>query len=385
MRILSIFISFFVVSGIIGFLPSLSSLYIIMLPIAFLYCIFNSRNRVSINYTMIWLIFACIFSIFVGKPLAVFRSWERLVLFILVISVISPLFYSDSFSKLRKYLFVNLIWVCVIISVISFFCFFFGINYMKNGDYFGGITSHSMILAPISSISFISCLVVLYRATQVKIRYLFGLLSIISLLCVLMSASRSALAGSLCSALLVILFENRTSLKKFLLTIFLLFFFAFVSFPLWSPYASDLLKKQDANVEMGGSGFYSREEKWQARQYEFNQSPIFGIGFSAIDINTGDYYNPEDGQIEPGTSWGGVLSMIGIMGFIPILCIFVVNFFFLIKRSSSNYLALIIAALLVFYSIHLVAEGYIFGSGGFLFFTLWLTLGIASDYRKINI
>lgn len=255
---------------------------------------------------------------------------------------------------------------------------------MKSGDYFGGITNHSMILAPVASISFISSLVIFYRSSIKKVRYLYVFLAVISLLCVLLSASRSALVGVLCSGLMIVIFENRKSLKKMLLSLCMLIILTLVSFPLWRPYASDLILKQNANVEMGGSGFYSRETKWKARKSEFKSNPIFGVGFSAIDIHSGDFYNPQNGQIEPGTSWGGILSMVGIMGLIPILYMFFMNFYCSIKMAGSNYIQLIIAALLLFYSIHLVAEGYIFGSGGFLFFTLWLTLGIATDYRKIN-
>lgn len=384
MKVLSLFISFFVVSGVIGFLPSLSPLYIVSLPIAFFYCLLNTRKSLSINSLMLWLILACIFSIVVGKPLSLFRSWERLALFILVVSVISPLFNNDSFFKLRQYLFVNLIWSSILITVISFIGFFFGINYMRTGSYFGGITSHSMTLAPIASISFISSLVISYRAKKVRLCYFYIFLSVISLLCILLSASRSALMGALCSALLIIIFENRRSLRKLLSSLGILIFIVLISFPLWRPYASDLMKKQDSNVEMGGSGFYSREKKWQAREYEFKKSPIFGVGFAAIDISTGDFYKPENGQIEPGTSWGAILAMVGIFGFLPVFFLFLVNFYYMLQKSSSNYIALILAALLLFYSIHLIAEGYIFGSGGFLFFTLWLTLGISTDFRKNN-
>ena len=68
--------------------------------------------------------------------------------------------------------------------------------------------------------------------------------------------------------------------------------------------------------------------------------------------------------------------MTGIFGFSAFMGLFV-RAFGQLKKVGRNDLchASYLSALLIFWCFHMMAEGYIFGAGGFLFFNVWLLLG----------
>ena len=101
-------------------------------------------------------------SLLLNRVNPVFHAYERLVLFTLLLLSFSPLLQSDSARDFRAKVFVMILWGAVLISLISFCCYFLGINYMKiegssyllnKAGTFGGITTQSMALGPISGIA----------------------------------------------------------------------------------------------------------------------------------------------------------------------------------------------------------------------------------------
>ena len=131
--------------------------------------------------------------------------------------------------------------------------------------------------------------------------------------------------------------------------------------------------------------FASREERWSHRINEFTNSPFVGIGFAAISPEYTDEYNIELGIVEPGSSWLTVLSMIGIMGALPIILIIINTWNGLkaIYNNNTEDYSILLSGLLSLFYVHLIAEGYIFAGGSFLCFLFWLTLGISYSYPRI--
>ena len=104
------------------------------------------------------------FTIISAMPDPVFRSWERLGLFVLLYLVASPVLQAEYIRMLRRKMLFYIIFICVILSIGSFIGYFLGINfctinlkevtdYQGVAGHFSGLTKQSMYLGPISGIS----------------------------------------------------------------------------------------------------------------------------------------------------------------------------------------------------------------------------------------
>jgi O-antigen ligase len=278
------------------------------------------------------------------------------------------------------------------ITLASFTGYFWGINYVEMREdwdvptHFGGITVHSMLLGPIASISMCYALyLAVGKEISKKKKYLFAFIAFISFLTALLAASRSALLGGLV-ALLYLLFDlNKNHMGRWTKNLILMLLLFAVSFPIWSQFTTKMMQKSEYGVEQG-SVLSSRENLWDSRIKEFKSSPFIGVGYAAASEKIDGMINKSNGQIEPGSSWLAISSMLGIFGLIPFIFLFGRNLSDLYK-DNSKYSALL-GSVLVFFAVHMFAEGYIFAAGGIMFFFLWLTIGTALAYlrtRKIRL
>ena len=323
-------------------------------------------------------------SILLSQPAPLFKSWSRLGLFILVLLFCSPMIQNKTAKHLRKRLFYGTGICCIMISVISFVCYFLGINYMRGNsgvlisDYmtssagtFGGITTQSMILGPLSGVATLFCA---YFALIREDRR-FWILCIACIGSLFFSASRSSLIATIVGGIIFLhYFSNDSSIikKRVLPVIFL----AAVTYPIWNGALSGFSQKNAERIEQEGT-VNSRSAKWSIRLEEFKDSPLYGIGF--VSVSNGDYYEPSSGIIELGSSWLGVLSMTGIIGFL-LFC----RMFFRAGLNTIKYRTpegALLAAALALVGVHMMAEGHIFAGGSHLCFLVWLIIGCCDDYR----
>jgi len=114
---------------------------------------------------------------------------------------------------------------------------------------------------------------------------------------------------------------------------------------------------------------------------EFASSPIIGIGFQTVSLTGSDSPNRR-GNIEPGSSWLAVLSMTGIVGLCFVLIIFYRAWH--VSKYVNNNNTILFQGLLLFMSIHMLVEGYIYAGGSFLCMLLWLIIGVSVDNRYIK-
>jgi O-antigen ligase len=162
--------------------------------------------------------------------------------------------------------------------------------------------------------------------------------------------------------------------------VLLLVLLLFATFPFWGNFTTAMQQKQEYGRE-NENLFVTRENKWKNRLEEFQSSPFYGIGYYAVSENYSDDLNKITGQIEPGSSWLAVLSMLGISGFIPFVYLFFKNLYYLYHDHNTSSSSLL-GGVLIFFMVHMLAEGYVFGAGSFMFFMLWLTLGTVVACRK---
>lgn len=326
-------------------------------------------------------------NILITDPPAIFIPWLRLGLFAIVLVDASPLVKTDYAKKLRIRMFRGIIICCIIISVVSFFCYFLGINMMRstwdgselndfqsnNSGTFGGITSHSMLLGPISGIAVIACS---YFALNSNRK--FWILTIVCVGSLLFAASRSSLLATITGEIVLFYFSSKhfgRTAKRIMQGILILV----VSFPIWNGALGGLEAKNNGDLTEGVN-LDSRGEKWEMRIAEWKDAPVFGIGFCSVSSRDAVTIG---GKIEPGSSWLVVLSMTGVIGFILFSIIFL--------RAARNSLSprrpsgAVIGAILIMLGVHMIAEGHIFSGGSFLCFVVWLTIGCATDYMPANV
>jgi O-antigen ligase len=83
---------------------------------------------------------------------------------------------------------------------------------------------------------------------------------------------------------------------------------------------------------------------------------------------------PSTGTIETGSSWLAVLSMTGILGFIPFGIIIYKSVKRVWSKRRTNIEACLYLGLIVFLSIHMLVEGFILAGGSVLCFIAWIII-----------
>lgn len=351
-----------------------------------LYTVITVRKTTSINGLELMFLLSLVLCTLLSSPDSVFHSWERLLLFAILVVFSTSLLQSDYNRNLRRKSLLTVIYVSILISVVSFFCYYLNINLFENsasGDYFAdyndfighfsGVARHSMILGPLAGMSVIY--LVARSLNEKKVQYIVLLLLCVGAL--LFAASRGAILATLFGVFVYCLKSKYKGKRK---SAILAVVAMVLLFPIYQPYINAVLNKHEHHGDMGI--YDTRTIKFEARIDEFSKSPVYGVGFCAIDPNGKDAYNRLTGSIEPGSSWLAVLSMCGMIGFIFVLSIMFKAFYQANRRKDY-----ILVALLVFFFIHMLVEGYIFSAGNAFSFTFWLTVGCCLDlkYNRNNI
>lgn len=371
-----------ILSQLLAFIPHVPSAVVYGTYILYS-CYILRQPRIS-YYTPLLIFLGYIpLQLVVVDPDSMFRSWERFVLFTLLIISVSPLVISESTIEYRKTIFRLSLIVCVAIGVGSFFARFLGINYgtinrinIITVGTFGGLTSHSMLLGPVAGIGAVFCcwLGFLNR------KYIYWIMAALCTFSVMFSASRSSLMAVV-AGLTILIYKISGSAAIFTKIVVGVVMLGAVSFPIWGSALDDVIKKNEGNIS-AGSAFSSRDALWESRMLEFESNPVLGVGFDAVDVDIARSiggYNDETGMVESGSSWLIILSMTGLVGMI-ILFPVLIGSYKIVFQSESIYSALICGILTLFY-VHMIAEGYIFYGGSLLAFLLWVTLGVAHDCK----
>ena len=377
-KILGIFLTLSSIAGFFHF----GILYYITLGLFGLMMIYDlTKQGTKANPFIIAFLVFCVLSLIVNDTPAYFNAWGRLGVYILVLFVVSPMLSNPSTGTKRTKLLMYVMDVCIILSVLSFFCYFLGINlFVRLGQQleigvgsFSGLMNHSMKLGPISGLSSVVLLSYCLCENNKRLRIMY----IAALFCCLgscmLASSRIAVGAAVVGCVFVLFLRFRSNLTKFSIVLLLIVAIAGITFPIWGGLTDFLVEKQQGNIELGGSTLYSRERKINARIAEFKSSPVVGIGFASVDPQL-DVVNFSNGQIEPGTSWLAILSMTGLLG----ISAFLLICFFMFKKVMSvqnMFFSCALGGMFVFYLVHLAAEGYIMAPRSFLNMLFWLIVG----------
>ena len=332
--------------------------YIILIILAAL----RLRCAESASILLLCTLICAAIGILLRNPLPIFRPWERLGLFACMLAGIGPLFSGGINAQLSQRLFQNLALSCLLVGALSACCAAIGIN--RGGAVFSGLTPHSMILGPVAGIGF------LYAMHKTMHCYaagkgLPGLLmtgGIACLAALLLSSSRSALLSTTAGAAYLILRVPRGRGLILLLSGFT----AFLLLPFAGELTEGLFHKMDSSRE-AGSIFSSRAELWSDRWQEFREHPLFGVGFASQSIISFSH-SLQSGIIEPGSSYLGCLSMLGLVGSLPLFMLLATALRHGMRKTAFPPLAVVV---LLFFCVHMIFEGYLISAGSVLCVLLW--------------
>lgn len=379
-----------VISSVAGFFH-FGELYYILLGIIGLLYVFQPPIAIRWGFPPIALfLFTCALSLLANNPPAYFNAWNRFFVYTLVVLIMSPLVTNVYIGRIRSQVLYFSLCTLAVLSIGSFFAYYLGINlFVRNGSEleigvgtFSGLMNHSMVLGPFAAISAVF-LFGLFLSEKRKVRrYLFLCSSIICIGASLLASSRIAVFAGIASIIVLIIRYFKGNLSKSLSLLLVIIVLATASFPIWAPFTDFVVAKNESNL-VEGSVLYSREKKISARISEFRSNPLVGIGFCTVDPRY-DVVQVSNGQIEPGSSWLAVASMTGILGFIAFLSV-CIKAFNQAWNTNDRKKASVLSAVLFFYLVHMLAEGYIMAPRSFLAMFFWLLIGaINAEYKSGN-
>ncbi|MCA0132444.1 O-antigen ligase family protein [Winogradskyella sp. D23] len=330
---------------------------------------------------MILLVLSCLLSIVFNEIPTFFKPYERFAAFIIVMGLVGPLIRSSALQQFRFYLLKLITVLTVAMVTISFFGITAGLPIMIGRGGFVGLFNHSMMLGPMAAISLLACVHWANTADKKKNRFIFLSIGAISFVICVAAGSRSALLAGLVGGLFYYYKVYMGKLARYVRVILLLTSIGIMSLPLWEGYTQRIMGKM-AYAEKQGDVLVTRDELWSARISEFKKSPVYGIGFASVDTSLTPKFDKSGGQIEPGSSWLALLSMIGLLGFLLLAFLIFRYTKFLYRDKLMHKDSAFLGAMLFFFIIHMAAEGYVLSAGSGMFLIFWLLLGNIEFYSK---
>lgn len=350
---------------------------VIFLLFGFIRIVLGAR----INQKYLFFLLALIPSIVFNDINPIFHPWERYLYFVILIIGIGPFLVDNQGMTMIVSLWKDLHLFLFLITVLSLIYHFVDYSSTVHGTgYVMGIMNHSMILSPISALSaFYSFCGLINNSASTKVQKAKYFISfLLAVYVVLISASRAALFALIIS---ICLYVMKTKYVKTFLGLIFVIAICVSIFNKDNLLFSAISSKFEADNDRSSSLFVSREYLWQNRFNELKTSPIFGIGFATIDIND-PKCNLDVNSIEPGNSWFFALSSTGLVGFLSLLYIIFSVITRLYERADRNSECNLLLCTIVFFGIHMIAEGYIFSAGNPLACLFWMSIMISEDFLQ---
>lgn len=376
------------VTGFLYMLPNKHVVYYGACGLSLGYILFKGGIKINLRFLFFYLIIFFNVAFLDINPM--FKSTERACAFLFVTLVCSPAIDSSTAVAYRERVFRYVLVGLSILTILSFFCFFLGVNmmpynreasveayldYQNNGGKFSGLFNHSMIFGPIAAIVSLAYLNLYLENSKKTYLALF----FVAFTACLFSAARSALLAIFLGVLMLVLKEVlRKSLKNIKKLFYLFVFVSFALLPISDVAFSGVLNKMETTQEQF-DGYNSRDKKYEYRIREFQSSPVLGVGFASVSTEIGDGYNPLNGQIEPGTAHLAVLAQTGILG--VIVYVLILYGAYRMFRGRDSLKSNICLTFFWAFFAHGWAEGWVFAPGGMICFLFWLSISQCYDLK----
>jgi O-antigen ligase len=379
-RILSLVVAIAVLIQISFLEFNLGNAYYGILIVTFLLLLVLGK-KIRFNYLMLWLVLAGFLSILLNDIPSFFQPYQRFIAFIFVMGLVGPLIGNTALHNFRLKLFPMLNNAILVLVTLSFFGITAGLPIMIGRGGFTGFFNHSMMLGPMASIGMLTAIHNAYTTSKKNKRWLFLGLAALAFVTSVAAGSRSALMAGVAGALFYYYKMNQGKITRFVRIIIVIVAIGIFSFPLWEPYTERIMGKM-AYSEQQGDLLATRAVLWEIRIREFRSSPFIGVGFASVDSSIlGNRFDATEGGVEPASSWLAVLSMTGLLGFIPLLLLTLKYIRFLFKEKNNRSQSAFLGGILFLFVVHMMAEGYVFAAGSGLFFYFWLLMGNIEIFR----
>lgn len=377
-----------------------------ILGIILAYLLVLSRKRIRIDRLTFCFLCVCAMSVCFSVNHEKFMAWQRLFAFTLMILVVGPLIHSKVSNNVRRKALPIMGWMCVVCALYYNGLYsFMVIEYCSWLSPYAWVFSHaldiSMLFATFSAFGalYVGWLLLKdawpiardFKGNNRKawMKCLWHICCF--LLCfnsLIIASSRSALIA-FAIGLLAMCILRWIRLKRIQLvgcagaSVIL----AFCTLTVIVPMTPGMEIKLN-NVAKHDDYLASRRDLWNERGNEIQRFRLFGTGFGCVDEQSLNSYRlpisnqgtnifavkPADGVIEPGSSWMYVLSSTGILGFALFLLMVVFAFASSLRRCP------LIPALLLFFTLHMIVEGYVLSAGSAASYIFWLTMAIALSH-----
>lgn len=330
------------------------------------------------NYTVLFFVIICFLSIIFNNIHPAFNAKLRFIFFLMTITGIGLLFKFKDSSE--YYIDINQIFkINTYIVIFSFFAYFTAIGSMGRGN-FNGILNHSNALGPIAALVCVEKVLDYYKGQK---SYKSLIIAAIAFFVLILSGARSPLGALLICLTIIGIYIYKVKFIIWGSVILVLGSIAFITLKNYN----DLLIPEEhlANRYRSRTIFEkgfdnTRLAIWEERVDEFVENPLLGSGFSAVNTEVipeeSVSYDIETGSIQPGSGYLGILSMLGIFGYIGFVLIMIsaLKKLYINRNSYANKEFLIIVSILMFVLFHSIFEGYLISSGSILFFIFWLSI-----------
>lgn len=360
--------------GVVGDLLHSPEVYsaLCIVPVALLLI----SRQFTINYVLLLFCLACMLSVIINHPDEHFMSPLRLCVFGGMLCLVSPLIDSGPLSLIRRCMWRILVIMLQAAAWLAFVLYVLKITGIANlkptviGGHFNTLGVFTAFVAIVSVSRLLN-----KEITEASLKIYYILTAVMSTVMTVCSGSRASLLGF--AAALIYMMAACNDRKRALLTIAsLAIVIGGVALVSNQDVTDRLQRKYEISVKHN-SIIYSRQNHWESRWEEFKESPVMGIGFAAVtrysrptpEQEACDFI-PEE---ESGSSWLLVLSNTGLIGF-AIMAWWNVMLFrdVRLRRRSGDTTAIMLGALLIFFIIEGMFEGWVLYAGSTIFFLYWL-------------
>lgn len=347
--------------------------------------VFAARGmEMRINKACVIFLLAAAISIVGNTIPAFFKPWQRFALFAMMVVGCSPMLRGKDIDKVKRNIYMGGLWALGVITLLSFVGYFAGFGQRLWGfvNSYMGVTGHPNFLGFFTMVTMVWVASLFFRCTEMKERYIMIGGWVACVITLLLCSSRSALACGLAGTIMAIYLRFQKNASALMTSVFVAVAAVIISLPYLLPYAEVMMKKNMEFDDMDSVVADTRGSIWDLRYAELNESPVIGIGAYSCDINlpfADIFYNKDNGSIELGSSYLGLLSQCGWLGFICFMFILVpivlktVRYAFRERTPYAQLWLPILAACIV----HMFFEGYLMTAGAVQCIIVWMTLGAA--------
>ena len=357
------------VAGAIAPLKYGTHIYIAGLIFMLYYNITNKNRNWYIGRHFILFLISCLLSCIASNSIN-----YRIFAFMAIVISFTPITISSKLFLFRKGYLKHCLMIFPILSIISLFCYIYGINYYEaigNKLDFSAIFPHPMWMGAAIGLSNIVTLWLLFSAKKRIIQTLYFTILLLSIYITVASGSRSALFASLAAMSLFLIIKLR-KVKTIILAGCIITIVVSILLPIYMIGAKRMISKFDNSKGAYGS----RTELFTTGIKHFKETPFLGAGFAVSYNALGE---KKIGRMESGSGWLSILFQTGFAG-MSIMCIILSRIFKVFKyiRKDNELLLFLIA--FIYLCLHSFFEGYILTIGYYPCILFWCLLGYLYTY-----